>query len=286
MTTHADDVPGAVGWLWAIMGFVFAALPFVMVLFGTNRGAPSKRANFYSASAVIYLVSLVCTMYNSGALQDDLLDPDLNARFADTHGAPLLLAHTIIVSLLLGLGSLLITYRTSMGNTVDLLYHTGFALILPLAWALAAVSEEHTWYWLRQCASLALLLGLQLLSGARSHTCLQPVYVRTVLTTFSAWVCLYFITTGCGPWFARAIPFVVQESILFASNLLFVRYVLIGSQHLSAIEDLRRARAVCRYGPIHLLRAGQFKKASPAERAALRRAVHRFRPAGDPGPDL
>lgn len=283
--TH-PEISVSVSWLWSIMGVVYGLLPFVMILFGTDKGAPIKRANYYSASTAIYLVSFVCTMYNSGALQDDMLSPNLLARFEALPGAPLLLAHIFIFSLLLALGSLLVTYRTSMGNVVDLIYHTGVALMLPFTWAMAAVTDDHAVYWLRQTGSFTLLLILQLYSGARSRTCMQPVYVRSVLTTFGIWVCFFFITTASGPWFTALIPFEAQEGILFATNLFFVRFVLIGSQHFASIEDLRHARAVCRYGDIHLLRAGQFEAASPSERAALRQAVHRFRPAADPGPDL
>lgn len=286
-TMHqSNDVPNSVEWMWTITGWLYGVLPFIMILFGANRGAPSKRANFYSASTAIYLVSFICTMYNSGALRDDLLDHNLLVRFDSMIGAPLLLAHVFVFALLLALGSLLVTYRTSMGNVVDLIYHTGVALILPFTWTMAAVTQKHSYFWLRQTGSFALLHILQLYSGARSRTCLQPVYVRSVLTTFGIWICLFFLTTGLGPWFAKLIPLTTQEGILFATNILFIRFVLIGSQHFASIEDLRRTQARCKYGDIHLLRAGQFKIASESERNALRTAVHRFRPAADPGPDL
>lgn len=281
-----SDVPGSVGWLWTITGVVYGVLPFVMLIFGADRGAPNKRANYYAASTAIYLVSFVCTMYNSGALQDDLLAPDLLVRFKALPASPLLMAHILIFSLLLALGSLLVTYRTSMGNIVDLIYHTGVALMLPLTWAMTAVTQEHSYYWLKQTGSFALLLILQLYSGARARTCMQPVYVRSVLTTFGLWVCFFFATTGFGPWFAALIPFEAQEGILFITNMLFVRFVLIGSQHFASIENMRSAQAMCQYGNVHLLRAGQYEAASFEERAALRTAVHRFRPAADPGPNL
>ena len=280
-------VPHAVAVLWNILGVVFSVLPFALLLFGSNRGTPNKRTNYYSACAAIYLISFVCTMYNSDALRDDVLDPELILRFNALPYAPLLRVHAAVFGLLLALGSLLITYRTSMGNQIDIIYHTLIAVMLPITWLFTAVSEEHVCFWLKQTASFAFLLFLQLLSGARSRVCLQPVYVRSVLFTFFVWNAVFFITTGLGPWFLHVIPLLAQEIVLFISNFVFVCNVIVRSQFFASIENLRRLRATCMFGDLHhLMRAGQYRSMEPGNRAAFRKAVHRFRPGADHNPAI